>query len=495
MGMACGVLWSACGFVRADVIARWTFDGSNTVAAIGTNVAGYVGGTMLSSWPWGCTNVCWSTKAYPPQGQSNRMAGVLFPASTAGYTNIVVSFWWMPSDTASSNGLFQYSVDSGASWLDWPSHATMYSGSTWSSRNLLTFDLSSVAGAANEAGFCWRFVSVFRAGGSEYDAAKGGETYGSAGTWKFDEVTLSGTPLAEAATPASWLRPGDVAVIGWNRSNDLFVAAALAPIPAETVIYFTDNGWSNAQFRGASASGGKGSEALLKLRVLQPLAAGTLFRCGETNAAFVWATGETIPGGGDAKFSVLAVNDSGGDQVYAFQAPAENPLWSPAMPLFVLDDTGAFEDAIDPNTGAIAPGLVAGRTALTFPHAGSSQYFLAFTNLDGQARTKIEWLSFLANSNHWAFGSTGELPSGALAVALPPQLTVLASPAEGGSVFGSGRHDEGEAVTLMAVAQRGWVFTRWSDGDTHAVRTLIMPAGDTILTAGFAWRGMLVLFR
>ena len=56
-----------------------------------------------------------------------------------------------------------------------------------------------------------------------------------------------------------------------------------------------------------------------------------------------------------------------------------------------------------------------------------------------------------------------------------------------GTVTGSGTYDEGDTVTITATAAANCRFMQWNDGDTHAVRSIIVMS-DTSFTATFAYR-------
>ena len=64
-------------------------------------------------------------------------------------------------------------------------------------------------------------------------------------------------------------------------------------------------------------------------------------------------------------------------------------------------------------------------------------------------------------------------------------LTLTASPAEGGTVSGAGQYEAGTAASIQATANSGYTFTRWSDGDTNATRSVTVN-NDLTLTAEFA---------
>lgn len=55
-------------------------------------------------------------------------------------------------------------------------------------------------------------------------------------------------------------------------------------------------------------------------------------------------------------------------------------------------------------------------------------------------------------------------------------LTLTASPAAGGSVTGAGQYAKGQQVTIKAVANSGYTFTKWSDNNTNAQRTLTLTS-------------------
>ena len=59
------------------------------------------------------------------------------------------------------------------------------------------------------------------------------------------------------------------------------------------------------------------------------------------------------------------------------------------------------------------------------------------------------------------------------------------SPADAGSVTGSGTYEEGSAATLKATAKSGWAFDKWEDGRTDNPRTLSNISADATYTAVF----------
>ncbi len=63
-------------------------------------------------------------------------------------------------------------------------------------------------------------------------------------------------------------------------------------------------------------------------------------------------------------------------------------------------------------------------------------------------------------------------------------ITVVASPADGGTVTGSGTYEEGANVTITATANEGYTFIQWQDGNTESTRTIVVT-GNATYTATF----------
>jgi hypothetical protein len=232
---------------------------------------------------------------------------------------------------------------------------------------------------------------------------------------------LAAAPAARAQIN---LAAGDVALIGWvdnGSPNDAFALVALADLPAGTTIYFTDNGWDSVAgaFRNTNGPGdGNGNESLMALVVTAAIPAGTILDTTQTGPSFTWTTSGPIPGATTGTFGYVVLSQSG-DQVYAFQQDTgQNPLNTGIQQhLFVLDDTGAFEDATTTSEGNVPPGLsVAGDTALTFQQSGSGQDFMAFNTSALASGTKAAWLAAIHDPANWTFGASGTLPTGSILV-------------------------------------------------------------------------------
>jgi endonuclease/exonuclease/phosphatase family metal-dependent hydrolase len=209
-------------YTSPTIFAQWNFnsvppDGSlstgSTSPAVGTGTASLVGGatatfatgdTTLD--PAGSTdNTGWNTATYPAQGTGNKTRGAQFAVSTAGKQNITISWSSQSSSTGSKYGRLQYTTN-GTDFVDFP--AAFTNGTSFTAK---TNSLASVSGVNNNASFAFRFVSEFEStaiGTANANYAFNGSSYGTAGTMRYDLVTVSGTSYVTSTpavlTPFAW---------------------------------------------------------------------------------------------------------------------------------------------------------------------------------------------------------------------------------------------------------------------------------------------------
>lgn len=206
---------------RAVTLTQWNFnsvpaDASSStgtlVPGLGSGVASLVGGTTAtfasgnagigSSDPDTSANDSgWNLTSWASQGTADRSRGARFDVSTVGFDSIVVTWDQRHSNTAARDAQFQYSTD-GIVFRDFGTTFSADPGDTWyNGRNV---DLSSVAGVANNASFAFRIVAAFAPGTSGYVASTPGSSYGTAGTWRFDMVTVGGAVMAPVPEPETY---------------------------------------------------------------------------------------------------------------------------------------------------------------------------------------------------------------------------------------------------------------------------------------------------
>ena len=200
------------------VIAQWNFNsvtpdnststgstapstGSGTASLLAGNAASFAtGDTTLD--PAGLTdNSGWNTTTYPVQGTGNKTRGVQFAVSTAGKQNILVSWSSQSSNTGSKYGRLQYTTN-GTDYYDYPVAFTNGTSYTPKTNSL------AAAGVNNNPSFAIRLVAEFEGtalgtANNNYVAAGATSTYGTAGTMRYDMVTIYGTSIIANTPPAA----------------------------------------------------------------------------------------------------------------------------------------------------------------------------------------------------------------------------------------------------------------------------------------------------
>ena len=278
-------------------------------------------------------------------------------------------------------------------------------------------------------------------------------------------LMLSSTPVLRATTVST----GGMAIVGYqdNASTDYFTVLATEDIAAGTVVYFTNNGWSNtgSEFSGVSSSSydATGGQQLMKFTANSTITHGTVFSSADTsNSAFSWDASSSIPGASNSHFSALSllhnpsVADQGSDQIYILQAGSSRPLDNISNFIFALDlgDPNAypagFTEPTGYSSGAVPdgnvrvngnPGNIAftnsalsdqangdpnDHTAIALDPAGnfhdgtfglnlSNPDFIAMNAVGG---SKADWLAFLSDSGHWSSQSSLSTGSGLINVTL-----------------------------------------------------------------------------
>jgi len=215
------------GFLFAQTpFTIWDFEASNLNPSTGAGTLTTIGG-ITSEYITGFTGtgtggLALQTTGYPEQGAGNQTAGIQALVSTAGKTNIVVSWHQRNSNTGASRVRLQYTLN-GTTWTDFEANAsnatninTMTStdsgydnglyiidaGATWFSRSA---SFVGIPQANNNANFGVRLVSAFVYGTSEYGPANPSGAYGTGGTYRYDNLTFgftdSNTVLAPVFDP------------------------------------------------------------------------------------------------------------------------------------------------------------------------------------------------------------------------------------------------------------------------------------------------------
>jgi len=191
------------------IITQWDFNYEVLIPNIGEGTAINIGGTTYT-WASGVTgnpDRGWNTTDYPEQSTLTGTAGVEFYVSTVGFENITVDLYHRASGTSSRWSQFEYTLNAGSNWIV---HSNNNGGlSPHDTFYPFSINLSGIEGVSNNPDFGFRIVSIFSPVpfndglGNNYGAneayhrarVSGGNVYGPGGTWRFDNVTFSGTIL------------------------------------------------------------------------------------------------------------------------------------------------------------------------------------------------------------------------------------------------------------------------------------------------------------
>lgn len=207
----------------AILLSRWDFEAPGTSAdrpepSQGRGEAALLGGVgadfKSGSGIQGRTG--WNTSGYPPQGTGSGSRGVVFGTDTTGFTNIVVHFDQRSSKTGSRWSRLDYTTD-GRNFI--PFRTNDGALSPPDTYRTYRFDLSGIPGVDDNPQFGFRVVSVFsprafqqnsdsamsapdtaymrasEEAAYESSQAKGRGDYGMEGSWRFDNVRVTGLPL------------------------------------------------------------------------------------------------------------------------------------------------------------------------------------------------------------------------------------------------------------------------------------------------------------
>lgn len=184
----------------AETITQWNFnnsdlipnEGTGTFSAIGGVTTTFVSSTGSSDPISGAANAL-NTTAYPAQGTNPKTAGIQMNVSTAGYSNINLTFDVRHSGTAANTYVVQYNPDITNVLSPWIDAQTLVYNTSGNFINNQTVNLSAFPAANDNPNLGIRIVSAFdQTSGTTYVGTTG--AYGTGGTVRYDMVTISGEP-------------------------------------------------------------------------------------------------------------------------------------------------------------------------------------------------------------------------------------------------------------------------------------------------------------
>lgn len=175
-----------------DTLVSWNFDQSNAVPGKGTGTFGVTGGAAFSAYVGGnpSSGKAYNTNTYPAQLQKNKTAGLELSFASKGYQNIAIAYDKRHSGTAAGKEVVMVSADNGLSFTAVDSF-TISASDTWFAR---TVSLSAFPFVNDQAKLIMRIVSAFE-GATGYKATSSSVAYSTAGTWRIDNIRITGKKI------------------------------------------------------------------------------------------------------------------------------------------------------------------------------------------------------------------------------------------------------------------------------------------------------------
>lgn len=211
---------------------------------------------------------------------------------------------------------------------------------------------------------------------------------------------------AAAVLPAHALGTGDIGFTYFNADADTWYVAALADLPAHSVVYFTDNEW-NGQAVGAGGAFNTGEGFYRWDSGAQQVAAGTVIAFTAVDSTRLTTTvgqfsRETVAG----KTASYGLSQTA-ETLYAYQG---NNAGTPGLFLAALS-TGDFSARDGQLTHT---GLTAGLNAVQLAYGAD---FGEYNGLRGNADSIVSYRARVANKGGWNQGRDGSYASHAAAYA------------------------------------------------------------------------------
>ncbi len=218
LGVIAGLVAACACEVNAGVVVSlvsWNFNGpqGSSVPSAGLGTASLVGATTAtfavgspadSEAASPAENKGWNLAGFASQGSASGERGAQFAFSTVGFDSISVVWHERHSNSASRFVQLQYALDGKTFTSDGLANDGVIEategGDVWQAEHRV--DIKGVAGAAGNALFAVRIVSIFAPGSSQYLPSSPSGNYAASGTIRLDLVRVEGVsvPAPAAAT-------------------------------------------------------------------------------------------------------------------------------------------------------------------------------------------------------------------------------------------------------------------------------------------------------
>jgi len=224
--------------LNAAVITAWDFESQTTDPSTGSGTISLIGGVTNDGFNTGypTSGYAWSTTTYPAQGTNNRSAGVYFEVSTVGFTAINISWAIRHSNTSANREVLYYTLDKTSTTPVWTEAGvyTVTGGDAWFA---YSFNAASITEMNGNANLAFKLVSSFaNTANDAYMPSKSTSTYAPSGKWRYDAITVEGTPAVpfyavNAALNPFYAAAGNISpiqtynVTGSNLTAHLYITA------------------------------------------------------------------------------------------------------------------------------------------------------------------------------------------------------------------------------------------------------------------------------
>jgi hypothetical protein len=134
--------------------------------------------------------------------------GIQADVSTAGETNISVSFNMAVSSNGIATAELEYSTNGGSSWVqaDYVALTTSYTTQT--------FNIAAGGAESNNPNFEVRLVSAYAPGTNAYAPPAGGTLSNGSGNWRISDFQVDGTLAPTPLPAAAWLLVSAIGGLG-----------------------------------------------------------------------------------------------------------------------------------------------------------------------------------------------------------------------------------------------------------------------------------------
>jgi len=209
---------------NAAVISTWNFNNGGTAANVGAGSAEAVatsfqavrGGAAGDGAPK--TNRALRVSDFDANATRSGHDGVGFDSSTTGHYDIGIEFWQKVGARASNWAQLEYSVDGGATFTsEGLANDGRYTITAAGGFQKFSFDLSGIAGVANNADFQFRLMAIHAEGQNTFKTASGKRytSTGAQGAWNLDRIVVTGTSGEDPSNPSTSIpAPGAFALVG-----------------------------------------------------------------------------------------------------------------------------------------------------------------------------------------------------------------------------------------------------------------------------------------